>query len=483
MEPVGPVNESAGHPSHEDGASVAGADDDRSAESARLLNEGHERTPHPSDDVSALAMIQKRVSKGDAEAINHLADQYFHGYLGLPKDVPRAIELMAEAAELGSVNAHHNLGVTYYNGHGVEEDKPRGICHWQQAALKGHLESRHLLGVVEYNQGNCKLAVQHFMISAKMGYENSRRLCPVPTPPVIVLVREHFPRSFRAGRSEVAPNLAPERRGGGGPCLRPGPGEVPPAGPSSRPSFECPVRRPPSAPSPCRRPARGLGSLLFCPMALPDSERRLLLARRCAPVLPGPKLRESLFDSSAGSDPPPMAVKIHRIPRGRAGSAASSPCHLLGRVGRCVSPLRLASFRLTSRRLRRQHQTARGSSEVLVLATRRSPSGIAGIPSLTAISPWREPVCFAPCRRRRHTAQPHKNQHYQGEEGSGLPQTTVKHKTPLFTRRRSVPQVNPDEALSKETDGLASQVALGRAERQPAQPNLGRHRPRREAGR
>ncbi|EJK45525.1 hypothetical protein THAOC_35859 [Thalassiosira oceanica] len=114
-------------------------------------------------------MIQKRVSKGDAEAINHLAGQYFKGYLGLTKDIPRAIELWIEAAELGSVEAHYNLGFIY----SVEEDKPRGIRHWQEAAMKGHVFSRHMLGNSEFNEGNCKLAVQHWMISAKLGCEHS----------------------------------------------------------------------------------------------------------------------------------------------------------------------------------------------------------------------------------------------------------------------------------------------------------------------
>ncbi|EJK55799.1 hypothetical protein THAOC_24426, partial [Thalassiosira oceanica] len=177
-EPVGPDNESAGAPSQDDGAASASSDDDgRSAEAARyserLLNEGHERwegdrcpicflfiglpmdehsktnaccmkrvcngcilaaqqrgiydrcpfcrTPHPSDEESQLAMVQKRVSKGNAAAIARLGNHYLHGVLGLAKDVPRAIELWTEAAELGSVDAHYELGVAYYDGCGVEE--------------------------------------------------------------------------------------------------------------------------------------------------------------------------------------------------------------------------------------------------------------------------------------------------------------------------------------------------------------------------
>ncbi|EJK45479.1 hypothetical protein THAOC_35904 [Thalassiosira oceanica] len=131
------------------------------------------RTPIPDDDASKLAMVQKRVSKGNAEAINLLGDKYYSGTLGLAKNVPRAIELWTEAAELGSSEAHNSLGFVYCTGKGVEEDRPRGIRHWQQAAMKGDVESRNNLGIAEYKNGNYKLAVQHWLISAKLGHEDS----------------------------------------------------------------------------------------------------------------------------------------------------------------------------------------------------------------------------------------------------------------------------------------------------------------------
>ncbi|EJK70843.1 hypothetical protein THAOC_07769 [Thalassiosira oceanica] len=120
-------------------------------------------------------MIQKRKSKGDAEAINYLGNKYYYGYgeTGLTKDVPRAIELWTEAADLGSVDAHNDLGAAYYDGDGVQQDKPRGVRHWQEAAMEGHVLGRHNIGFVEFNNGNHELAVQHWIISAKMGCENS----------------------------------------------------------------------------------------------------------------------------------------------------------------------------------------------------------------------------------------------------------------------------------------------------------------------
>ena len=131
------------------------------------------RTTLPTDDASNLAMIRKRVSKGDAEAIKHLGEKYYSGGCGLAENVSRAIELWTEAAELGSLDAHYHLGHKYYHGEGVEVNKPRGLHHCQQAAMKGHVPSRHSLGAVEYENGNYKLAVQHWMISAKMGDEGS----------------------------------------------------------------------------------------------------------------------------------------------------------------------------------------------------------------------------------------------------------------------------------------------------------------------
>ena len=131
------------------------------------------RTPRPNDDASTLAMMQNRVDKGDAEATHLLGCKYYYGQLGLAKDVHRAIEFWTEAVELGSLDAHYDLGLMYYTGNGVEEDKPRGIQHWQQAALKGEAESRDNLGVVEAINGNCDVAVQHWMISTQMGYEKS----------------------------------------------------------------------------------------------------------------------------------------------------------------------------------------------------------------------------------------------------------------------------------------------------------------------
>ena len=131
------------------------------------------RTTAPKDHASRIAMVQKRIDAGDADAMEFLADSYYHGGLGLEKNGQRAIELRTKAAELGSNKAHFNLGRSYYNGYGVGQDQAKAVGHWERAAMKGNVESRHSLGVVEYNARNYLLAVEHYMISAKMGDKDS----------------------------------------------------------------------------------------------------------------------------------------------------------------------------------------------------------------------------------------------------------------------------------------------------------------------
>ncbi|EJK70646.1 hypothetical protein THAOC_07976 [Thalassiosira oceanica] len=126
--------------------------------------------PKPSQTVS---MIEKRVDAGDPVAIYHLGKHYADGSYGVTKDVTRAVELYERASELGSKGAHLNLGCLYLVGADVEKDTAKAIRHLEAAAVKGVVTARHNLGVVENNAGNYDLALQHYMIAAKMGDQDS----------------------------------------------------------------------------------------------------------------------------------------------------------------------------------------------------------------------------------------------------------------------------------------------------------------------
>lgn len=131
------------------------------------------RTPRPKDDAEALKMIRARMGRKDPEAIKFLGDQYSKGRFGLEKDMSRAVELWTEAANLGSAGAHHNLGRAYDNGLGVEQDVARGVSFYEKAAVLGHSGARHNLGCLDHDRVNYDRAVRHFLISAKMGFEES----------------------------------------------------------------------------------------------------------------------------------------------------------------------------------------------------------------------------------------------------------------------------------------------------------------------
>ncbi|EJK59812.1 hypothetical protein THAOC_19922 [Thalassiosira oceanica] len=130
------------------------------------------RTPYPDSDEEMLAMVQARLAKKDPVAINFLGDRF--GKLGLQKDMRKAVKLRIEAAELGSIQALFNLGHAYYFGEGVQQDTAKAVEYYEKAAMQGCPLSRHELGCVEVSdRGNYDRSVRHFLISAKMGYEDS----------------------------------------------------------------------------------------------------------------------------------------------------------------------------------------------------------------------------------------------------------------------------------------------------------------------
>ncbi|EJK43665.1 hypothetical protein THAOC_37869, partial [Thalassiosira oceanica] len=131
------------------------------------------RAPTQMTDSQALAMIRKRVDAGNPVAIYFLGNRYEYGAYSLEKDTTRAVELYERAAELGSKEAHYNLGVLYADGTDVERDMDKAMGHYEMAAVCGHVSARFNLGCTEYEAGNFDLALQHFLISSELGHVDS----------------------------------------------------------------------------------------------------------------------------------------------------------------------------------------------------------------------------------------------------------------------------------------------------------------------
>ena len=81
------------------------------------------------DNAGTLTSIRERAGKGDADAMVLLGDFHYRGRHGLTEDVTRAKELWTEAAELGSLDAHYNLGRLIYGSDKRETDKHRILYH------------------------------------------------------------------------------------------------------------------------------------------------------------------------------------------------------------------------------------------------------------------------------------------------------------------------------------------------------------------
>ena len=85
----------------------------------------------------------------------------------------KAVELYERAADLGVKEAHYNLGCVDMEGTDVEKDMAKAIRHYEAGAMCGEVSARYNLGCMEYDAGNDDLALQHCMIGAKLGHENS----------------------------------------------------------------------------------------------------------------------------------------------------------------------------------------------------------------------------------------------------------------------------------------------------------------------
>jgi TPR repeat protein len=114
--------------------------------------------------------VMKRIKANDPDAISQIgSERYEEG------DYKSAVHYWKKAAELGDVDAHHNLSVVYRKGVDGEKDEEKGVYHLEKAAIGGHPLARHNLGAIEEENGNIERAVKHLIIAANLGSEESMK--------------------------------------------------------------------------------------------------------------------------------------------------------------------------------------------------------------------------------------------------------------------------------------------------------------------
>jgi len=138
------------------------------------------RAPKARNKAELVLRAHKRRNVGDAAATYFLGATYRHAFVGQKRNLPQAINLYTQAAQLGSIEAHFELGEMYRIGEGVRKSGDKSFYHLSTAARAGHHAARYLLGIVEIETGrlnltevddeNFRRAIQHFMIASKMGH-------------------------------------------------------------------------------------------------------------------------------------------------------------------------------------------------------------------------------------------------------------------------------------------------------------------------
>jgi TPR repeat protein len=80
--------------------------------------------------------LEKRVARGDAAAQNELGWRH-HTADGVPKDDPKALELLKASAEAGYASAMVNLGYFYQEGIEIPVSEPDALALYEKAAQVG----------------------------------------------------------------------------------------------------------------------------------------------------------------------------------------------------------------------------------------------------------------------------------------------------------------------------------------------------------
>ncbi len=124
------------------------------------------REPLSKTDEEIDQNTMKRAKANDPAGIFHLGSKCRD-----EGDYEGAFEYFKRAADLGNLDAHHELSVMYHKGQGVEKNLKKEMYHLEEAAIGGHHIARYNLGCHEGRNGRYDRAVKHYVIAAKLGYD------------------------------------------------------------------------------------------------------------------------------------------------------------------------------------------------------------------------------------------------------------------------------------------------------------------------
>eukprot|EP00984_Skeletonema_dohrnii_P016255 scaffold7175_cov70-Skeletonema_dohrnii-CCMP3373.AAC.2 len=163
------------------------------------------RHPLPKSEEEGNRNLMKRVEVNDPAAIRHMGGKrYGEG------DYDGAFEYWTKAAGLGNAHSHYQLSVMYREGKDIEKDEKKEVYHLEKAAIGGDIFARSNLAAFEWNNGRHDRALQHWIIAAKLGDENSVDTLKDAYRKGYVR-KEDFASALRAHQAAVNATKSPQR--------------------------------------------------------------------------------------------------------------------------------------------------------------------------------------------------------------------------------------------------------------------------------
>ena len=104
------------------------------------------------------------------------------------------------------------MSCLYRNGEGVdvEKDGKRARYHLKEAAIGGHPDARHNLGCEEHNNGRAGRAAKHWIIAAKLGYDQSLK-CVMGLCKRGHVSKEDFAAALHGHKAAIDATKSPQR--------------------------------------------------------------------------------------------------------------------------------------------------------------------------------------------------------------------------------------------------------------------------------
>ena len=119
------------------------------------------------------------------------------------REYDHALECWTKSAGLGYAESHYSLHCCYRDGQGVEKDKKKEVYHLEEAAIGGHPMARYNLGIYEENRGRDDRAIKHFIIAAKLGYDDALEVVKEYFGSCPYLSKEDFEATLREHQAAV----------------------------------------------------------------------------------------------------------------------------------------------------------------------------------------------------------------------------------------------------------------------------------------